>query len=38
VADVLGLLRAEVERTLALLGRPTISALERSAIGPSPEA
>ena len=38
VADVLGLLRAEVERTLALLGRPTISALERSAIGPSPDA
>jgi isopentenyl diphosphate isomerase/L-lactate dehydrogenase-like FMN-dependent dehydrogenase len=38
VADVLALLRAEVERTLALLGRPTISALERSAIGPSPEA
>ena len=25
VADVLALLRAEVERTLALLGRPTIS-------------
>jgi len=38
VADVLALLRAEVERTLALLGRPTISALERSAIGPSPDA
>jgi 4-hydroxymandelate oxidase len=38
VADVLELLRAEVERTLALLGRPTISALERSAIGPSPDA
>jgi 4-hydroxymandelate oxidase len=38
VADVLALLRAEVERTLALLGRPTTSALERSAIGQSPDA
>jgi isopentenyl diphosphate isomerase/L-lactate dehydrogenase-like FMN-dependent dehydrogenase len=37
-ADVLALLRAEVERTLALLGRPTIAAVERSAIGQSPDA
>ena len=36
VEDVLRLLRTEVERTMALLGRPTIAAIERSALGPSP--
>lgn len=30
VEDVLGMLRAEVERTLALLGRPALGALERA--------
>jgi 4-hydroxymandelate oxidase len=32
VERVLGLLRAEVERTLALLGRPTVGALDRGAL------
>lgn len=30
VEDVLGMLRAEVERTLALLGRPNLASLERA--------
>ena len=36
VADVLGMLRAEIERTMALLGRPTLDALDESALVPTP--
>ncbi|MBP0449340.1 alpha-hydroxy-acid oxidizing protein [Kitasatospora sp. RG8] len=36
VARVLGLLRDELEHTLALLGRPTPAALDRSALAPWP--
>ncbi|MFD0273887.1 alpha-hydroxy acid oxidase [Kitasatospora sp. NPDC127111] len=38
VASVLGLLRAELEHTLALLGRPTPADLDRSALAPWPTA
>jgi 4-hydroxymandelate oxidase len=36
VEDVLRLLRAEIERTMALLGRPTLDALDESALVPTP--
>lgn len=36
VEDVLRLLRAEIERTMALLGRPTLGALDESALVPTP--
>jgi 4-hydroxymandelate oxidase len=38
VEDVLRLLRAEVERTLALLGRPSVGMVDRSALGDAPVA
>ena len=36
VEDVLGILRREIERTMALLGRPTLGALDESALVPTP--
>ena len=36
VEDVLGLLRAEVARTMALLGRPRLRDLDESALAPTP--
>jgi 4-hydroxymandelate oxidase len=36
VEDVLRILRAEVERTMALLGRATLNALDESALVPTP--
>ena len=36
VEDVIGILRAEIERTMALLGRPTLGELDESALVPTP--
>jgi 4-hydroxymandelate oxidase len=36
VEDALGIVRTEIERTMALLGRPTLSALDESALVPTP--
>ena len=36
VEDVLGILRTEIERTMALLGRPSAGALDESALVPTP--
>ncbi len=36
VEDVLGILRREIERTMALLGRPNLGALDESALVPTP--
>ncbi len=36
VEGVLGILRAEIERTMALLGRPTLGELDESALVPTP--
>jgi 4-hydroxymandelate oxidase len=36
VEDVLRILRAEIERTMALLGRPTLGELDESALVPTP--
>ena len=36
VEDVLGILRREIERTMALLGRPSLGALDESALVPTP--
>ena len=33
---VIGILRAEIERTMALLGRPTLGELDESALVPTP--
>ena len=36
VEDVIGILRAEIERTMALLGRPTLADLDESVLVPTP--